>query len=53
MYKPNEFGVVRAYEAATTLIGQGILESGKTMGLSSYGENLKYEILPYPKERDE
>jgi carbamoyltransferase len=44
-YKPDEFGIVRAYEAATTLIGQGILESGKTMGLSSYGENLKYEKL--------
>ena len=44
-YEPSEFGVVKAYEAATTLIGQGILENGKTMGLSSYGQNLKYEKL--------
>ena len=44
-YKPNEFGVVRAYEAATTLIGQNNLENGKTMGLSSYGENTTYEKL--------
>ena len=44
-YDPETFGIVRVYEAATTLIGQGPLENGKTMGLSSYGENLKYKKL--------
>ena len=39
------FGIVRAYEAATTLIGQGALENGKTMGLASYGTNKKYDKL--------
>jgi carbamoyltransferase len=33
----NFLSVVKVYEAATTLIGQDILENGKTMGLSSYG----------------
>ncbi len=32
-------GIVKVYEAATTLIGQHVLENGKTMGLSSYGKN--------------
>jgi carbamoyltransferase len=41
----NSFGVVKAYEAATTLIGQSALENGKTMGLSSYGADKKYEPL--------
>lgn len=31
------FGIVKVYEAATTLIGQDALENGKTMGLSAYG----------------
>jgi len=35
----SQFGIVKVYEAATTLIGQNNLENGKTMGLSSYGEN--------------
>ena len=36
-------GVVKAYEAATTLINQHPLENGKTMGLSAYGTvNEKY-----------
>ena len=35
----SQFGIVKVYEAATTLIGQSNLENGKTMGLSSYGEN--------------
>lgn len=39
------FGIVKVYEAATTLIGQSALENGKTMGLSSYGEDLPYENL--------
>jgi carbamoyltransferase len=33
----NHNGIVKVYEAATTLIGQPRLESGKTMGLASYG----------------
>ena len=37
--------ITRIYEAATTLIGQDSLENGKTMGLSSYGEDKKYETL--------
>ena len=41
----NSFSIVKAYEAATTLIGQHALENGKTMGLSSYGENLDYPPL--------
>lgn len=38
-------GIVKVYEAATTLIGQGVLENGKTMGLSSYGEGVEFESL--------
>ena len=41
----NEYSITKVYEAATTLIGQNILENGKTMGLSSYGLNKKYESL--------
>jgi len=41
----NEYSITKVYEAATTLIGQNILENGKTMGLSSYGLNKKYEPL--------
>lgn len=41
----NEFSIVKAYEAATTLIGQHPIENGKTMGLASYGENLNYPSL--------
>jgi carbamoyltransferase len=41
----NEFSLVKVYEAATTLIGQNPLENGKTMGLSSYGEDLDYPPL--------
>lgn len=35
------FGLVKVYEAATTLIGQDPLENGKTMGLSAYGNKNK------------
>ena len=38
-------GIVKVYEAATTLIDQHPLENGKTMGLSSYGEDINYEKL--------
>lgn len=41
----NFWSIVRVYESATTLIGQHALENGKTMGLSSYGENLEYPSL--------
>jgi len=39
------FGIVKAYEAATTLINQHPLENGKTMGLSSYGNDKKMDSL--------
>lgn len=35
------FGVVKVYEAATTLIKENALENGKVMGLSAYGDKLK------------
>lgn len=41
----HRFSIVKAYEAATTMIGQDALENGKTMGLSSYGEDINYEPL--------
>lgn len=41
----NSLGIVKVYEAATTLIGQNVLENGKTMGLASYGQDLNYEPL--------
>lgn len=45
-------GIVKVYEAATTLIGQNQLENGKTMGLSSYGNydnNKKLFIKNIPR----
>ncbi len=44
-YSP--MSVVKVYEAATTMIGEHPLENGKTMGLSSYGEDIDYEPLFY------
>jgi len=41
----NPWSIVKVYEAATTLIGQNGLENGKTMGLSSYGEDIDYPSL--------
>lgn len=41
----NPYSIVKVYEAATTLIGENPLENGKTMGLSSYGEDINYEPL--------
>lgn len=32
------FGIVKVYEAATTLIGENAHENGKVMGLSAYGD---------------
>lgn len=31
------YGITKVYESGTTLIGQDVMENGKTMGLSSYG----------------
>lgn len=39
---PNEGGIVNVYNTATVLISQSVLENGKTMGLSSYGEKTDY-----------
>lgn len=36
----SNVSIVKVYEAATTLIGQDNLENGKTMGLSSYGNDI-------------
>jgi carbamoyltransferase len=41
----NRLSVVKVYEAATMMINQSPLENGKTMGLSSYGENIDYHPL--------
>lgn len=38
----NDYSIVQTYEAATVLIGQNILENGKTMGLSSYSSNTNF-----------
>jgi carbamoyltransferase len=43
--KVDALGIVKVYEAATTLIGQDSLENGKTMGLSSYGSKQDYDPL--------
>ena len=37
--------ITKVYESATTLIGQNILENGKTMGLSAYGKDKPFEKL--------
>ena len=39
---PDEGGIVNVYNTATILISQHVLENGKTMGLSSYGEKTDY-----------
>ncbi len=41
----NSYSLVKVYEAATTLIGQNPLENGKTMGLSSYGEDISEPLF--------
>lgn len=38
----SEGGIVNVYNTASILISQGVLENGKTMGLSSYGSNSDY-----------
>lgn len=37
----STLGITKVYETATTLIGQHVLENGKTMGLSAYGNDVK------------
>lgn len=40
------YGITKVYETATILIGEGILENGKTMGLAAYGnENQDFPNL--------
>ena len=41
----SSYGITKVYETATTLIGQHILENGKTMGLSAYGKPKESEKL--------
>jgi len=36
----SSFSITKVYETATTLIGQHMLENGKTMGLSAYGKTV-------------
>jgi carbamoyltransferase len=38
----KEGGIVNVYNTASVLISQGVLENGKTMGLSSYGSKTDY-----------
>jgi carbamoyltransferase len=38
------YGITKVYETATTLIGQNILENGKTMGLAAYGKENAIDI---------
>ena len=47
VHAKSQYGIVTAYEAATTLIGQHPLENGKTMGLSSYCNKTEFEPLFY------
>lgn len=35
------YGITKVYETATVLIGENILENGKTMGLAAYGDKSK------------
>ena len=45
IYANSHFSIVKVYEAATTLIGQHVLENGKTMGLSSYGNKIEEPLF--------
>ena len=47
----SNFGIVKVYETATSLIGQHPLENGKTMGLAAYGELEKFPDLFRDKYR--
>lgn len=39
----STMSITRVYESATTLIGQNVLENGKTMGLAAYGKDKKFK----------
>ena len=41
----DEGGIVNVYNTATVLMSQSVLENGKTMGLSSYGEKTDYSSI--------
>jgi len=41
----TSLGIVQVYEAATTLIGEDVLENGKTMGLSAYGKPINDKLF--------
>lgn len=45
IYADSTLNITKVYESATTLIGQNILENGKTMGLSAYGKNIVFNNL--------
>lgn len=45
----SSYGITKVYETATVLIGENILENGKTMGLAAYGDkNKDFEELFLP-----
>ena len=39
------YGTTHVYESATTLIGEHVLNNGKTMGLASYGKDSEFKNL--------
>lgn len=41
----STMNITKVYESATTLIGQHVLENGKTMGLAAYGKDKKFPNL--------
>ena len=41
----STLNITKVYESATTLIGQNILENGKTMGLAAYGKDKPFKNL--------
>jgi len=43
----STLGITQVYESATTLIGEHVLNNGKVMGLSSYGEDKEHSNLFY------
>jgi len=45
IYGDSTLNITKVYESATTLIGQNILENGKTMGLSAYGKDKTFNNL--------
>lgn len=43
----STLGITQVYESATTLIGEGVLNNGKVMGLASYGKDNNFGDLFY------